>query len=72
MKTGLVLGAALVGLAWLPSASATATVASYPAGLAKTLPQGQVARLINTCRASIRLSRWKPSASGQHQTLETS
>jgi hypothetical protein len=38
----LVLGAALVGLAWLPSASATAAVASYPAGLATALPQGQV------------------------------
>ena len=42
MKTGLVLGAALVGLAYLPPASATAAVTSYPAGLAKALPQGHV------------------------------
>jgi hypothetical protein len=42
MKTGLVFGAALIALIWLPPASATASVASHPAGLAKALPQGDV------------------------------
>src|SRR5512139_3683338 len=42
MKTGLVLGAALIALSWLPPTSATAAVASYPAGLAKALPQEHV------------------------------
>lgn len=42
MKTGLVFGAAFIALIWLPPASATAAIASHPAGLAKALPQSDV------------------------------